>query len=84
MVGAAILLGALAIGSTGASAHGPGGFGGFPGFGIHLGGWGHGWGHGWGPGWGYRRIAFRPLLGGCYFERWVDRYGDINVRRVCY
>lgn len=40
-------------------------------------GWGH---HGWGWGGGY----YGGDYGGCYIKRYVDDYGDVVVRKVCY
>lgn len=69
---AALVLGALAIGTAGqASAH--------P---IRIGwGWHHGWG-GWG--WAPRRVIFLPRVAGCYTQRWIGPYGGPHWRRVCY
>jgi hypothetical protein len=55
------------------------------------GGWGKG-GWGWGPhphwGWhhGFGRGGYAGYYGGgdCYLKRYVDEYGELVIRKVCY
>ncbi|MCW2286788.1 hypothetical protein M2323_004570 [Rhodoblastus acidophilus] len=69
---------------TGALAwgpHGGGHWGGHGGWGHH-GGWHHG---GWGHRWGYGpRFVYGGVYGGCFLKRYVNDWGEIVVRRVCY
>ncbi|WP_233387208.1 hypothetical protein [Methylobacterium sp. C25] len=83
---AAVGLFALSASEVSAKGFGGGHFGGGFGHGHgHFGG-GHWGGHGhgrWGGGWG--GVGFAPVYyGGCGVRRYVDVYGDLVVRRVCY
>ncbi|GJD71294.1 hypothetical protein MMMDOFMJ_4249 [Methylobacterium gnaphalii] len=83
LLAAVAILGAAALGAGDASAKGFGHGHGHGHFGHgHWGGHGHGHGH-WGGGWG--GLAYAPVyFGGCTLRRYVDVYGALVVRRVCY
>ena len=81
--GLSLVAAGAVLAPTGAEAHhfgGGGHFGGGHFGGGHWGGHGGGWGHH--GGWGY---GPRFVYGGdCYLKRYINSWGEIVVRRVCY